>query len=512
MHVGPPSVTRNRFLFGVFAVAFLLLTILLLNRARAFDAASGGTVPTTGDDWNYQTLAVNLLYGLGYRNDYILPLETYHLDLTTPKGVELRNRYADQGSIHYDADANFYRAPGYPLLLSLSYRVSGNSTRNARYGTVILIFGVAILLTLMGGIWAGWRGILAAGTIGLLYMFPSFMRGSDLNRLLTEVPTTFWITLFAFFFVLHQKTRRSGYLLLAAVALACAIFTRAVLFIAFPPLILFCLATKVRLRLIALFSTLIILPIVVWSLYASTTAHKVIVFTTQGEIAFPQFNNVDVLDGVGPQHLYQGGWNPGRVLNADGTWISDYHNAAQPGENGWLKGLAFWRDNFLQLPRLFFLKLRASFWTDTSLAPLFAGGIAVLLLTLGLRQPQPGNRLAVSRMVLRVQLALALAVLVTTYIFGTSQYLLTLCIYGLILLLALIHPYGDVVHMSLPSPLWFLAFLFSHLVTTLLFGDPRFHEPLDPLLGMYGLFGLLVIVESAISPPKRRELVLSLQG
>src|SRR5258708_28992570 len=72
---------------------------------------------------------------------------------------------------------------------------------------------------------------------------------------------------------------------------------------------------------------------------------------------------MDVLTGI-PEISPPGRWNPGIGFDTKGVPFLDYHNDAQPGENGWVKGLTFWRDHLDLLPKLFYVKLAANFCYD----------------------------------------------------------------------------------------------------------------------------------------------------
>jgi hypothetical protein len=197
-------------------------------------------------------------------------------------------------------------------------------------------------------------------------------------------------------------------------------------------------------------------------------------------------------------------WNPGWLFDEYGNVIRDKHNAVRPGENGWAKGLAFWRDNLLELPRLFFVKLQAGFWSQLWYLPASIG-ICFLLIALGLRVPKnkpvflPHLR---SRHFLMIQLFLMLVFII---IWDNSLFLMVLLIYGLMLAIAVVRPYGDCYRLSFPSPVFFLAFVASHFTTTILFIGPRYHEPLDVVLiflaGLGSLTSLQTLYMRAIMKP-----------
>jgi hypothetical protein len=507
-------IRKQNLLIVLFLILYLPFFLMLLSEARAYDLRYGGTVPTIGDELDYQPLAVNLLYGVGYKQDLVLPLELYNLDLTTPRGQQLARQYQLKGIVKVEPVMHFYRGPGFPAFLSVVYSLFGNTTLVGRLMTAILIVAVAVLILLTGSNWAGWRGTLAGGIAGLLYLLPQVLRTWDVDRLLTEVPSTFWVTLFGFLFVLHQKTQRTSYFLLATLALLCALFTRSNLMTLLPLLLVVFVLQRYPLRLIVAFVIILAVPLGLWSLYATAQLGKFVTLTTQGEIAFPQYNNPDVLYGIDADHTFQGDWNPGWYYNEAGELTTDYLYAPQPGENGWVKGFRFWLENPLQVPALFFVKLRAGFWTKEGIAGLYTLGLCFLFISLGFCKP--GERKHVlpnlsNRQILALQIGLALAATIIMAVLHTSLYLLVLGIYAVMIVLALLRPYGDVFMLPYPSPVWFLTFVASHFITTILFMGVRFHEPLDPLLCMFGAFGLILLIEYILSGARRRRASYVLQ-
>lgn len=491
---------------GVFSALLALGLVWLLADARAVDTILNGKVPTNGDDHEYQRLAINLRYGVGYTGDLLLPIETYKLDLTTPFGRQLAQQYHAEGNVKNPAIWNFYRAPGYPMLLSIAYSIFGDSTLTARYLAAVLIWAVAMLTLITGAIWAGWRGALAGGIVGIIYLLPYVIRNWGAESLMTEVPTTFWMALFGLCFVLFQKTGRVSYFLGLAVILVCLIYTRANMLLLLPLFVVYFAITKVAWRRIILFSVVVAVPVGLWTAFASVNLGSFVSFTTQGAIAFPQYNNISVIEGVGPDRLFQGEWNPGYHLES-GRLVRDNRFMPKEGENGYLLGLSFWRDNPTLLPELFYLKLRAGFWTKESLAGIYTAGLCFLFFCLGLRTPRPKSRLLPnisSRRILNLQVILGLSATLLMTFAGKPIYPLVLAIYATLILLALFRPYGDVFRLPAPSPTWFLVFVLSHFATTVLYMGVRFNEPLDPLLCMFGIYGLIALFEVTISRIRRK--------
>lgn len=484
------------FLIILFAVTILAHLPLLLDKAKASDKKYAQQVNTGADDLEYQILAVNLLNGYGFDDGINLPINEYHLDLTTPWGqqtldtyqknpTELRNRYT------------FYRAPGFPLMLAGTYALFGNSTMIARNMLVALALLTALCLLAIGTIWAGWIGTLAGGLVAIYYL--DFHPGLfDFETILTEGPSAFLVACFSLCIILYLKKRSRLWLYLSAICLSFTILVRANWLIVVPFFLCYLWLEHISFKQLIIFGLITILPLLAWSTYASFTMDKLVILTTQGEPTFPQYNNRDVLEGIGPDHSGQGGWQPGREYDAQGHYIND-RNDPEPGENGYIKGLTFWRDNITQLPRLFYVKLRRGFWYDNSwsvnsLRPegIHLIGIGYLLMALGLKKPKHQHRFLpalTSRKIIIIQLSL---ISLLFLLWNQVSLLPVLGIWLLIFLLALLRPYGDVYELPFSSPLWFLPFILGHAATTLLYAGYRFHWSLDPILMIFSLTGIFL--------------------
>lgn len=494
------------FLFLLAILVYLPVTVLATGVEHVeFD----GRVVTNGDDHQYQRYAVNLAHGYGYTDDIVLPLDSYGLFVT----AEAEDLYAPYlaGETVAEPQPNFYRAPGWPILLSLVYRVLGSDPLVGRLLLAALSWGTAPLLLLAGYKLAGWLGSAAGGLTALTYLHHYVLRPPDaLQGLMTEPAATFWVTLSTIFLILYAQHRRRRDLFAAAVVLVVLVYTRSN-FVIVVPLLVVALFFMARSQAaggsgdhdwwgIAGFIGIIAVPIALWSLYATTASGRFIAFTTQSEIAFPQFNNEDVLEGYGPDRYLQGSWQPGYTRDEDGRLGTDYRHAPGPGENGWVKGLTYWFENLEKLPALFYVKLRAGLWTheqpgvviqSTNIGRLHALGIAFLLILLGLRKPRgPAVRGRAVR-VFRLQVALAgLLVLV----WSRPLFWLVLLIYAAIALVALRRPYGDVYALRLSPLTCFVAFVASHILVILIFGGlTRFHQPLDAFLAFIGLLALFIL-------------------
>ena len=325
------------------------------------------------------------------------------------------------------------------------------------------------------------------------------------GRTLSEPLTAFLITLFALLSILYLQKKRRVFLYLACLTLAGVVLTRANFLTAVPIFLVWVFFEFRQWKPVLISALLLLLPILAWSGYASYIRQSPVLLTTQGTIDFPRFNNKDVLTGIGPEKLHQGGWQPGFELSADNEPIVNNQNSAQPGENGWVKGLQFWFSNPEKLPILFYLKLRAGLWyQEGAVYPL---GIAFFLAALGLRKARRSPRFLTSLdsgqiLALQVGLCTLLLWLGDVEFFGY-----TLVIWSLIALIALLHPYGDAAQPLQAGVGWFISIFGAYLISTLLFGgEVRFHFPIDPLVLLFGYGGVLLTAYTLI----KRDLGLAL--
>lgn len=493
--------------FWVFLIVFCVYLPILLSAARSTDEQLHGTVSMTeGDDSLYQMLAINLLYGKGFTQGYILPLETYHFDLTSPRGLEIREYYEAYGP---DApETTFYVSPGFPALLAAVYAIFGNQTLVARQMLAILAWLTALLTFLTGIVMDGKRGALAGGIVGLIFVNGYVLfrpRDPFLGSIMTEGPATFSMVLFGFLIVSFLVKHQLRYLVLAAPVLVGFIFVRPNYLLAIPLLILYLIIRFHNMKKnVIVFAIIVLSPIVAWIIYASVTTGKLVGFTAHSENAFATSNNWGVLEGVGPEHLKQGEWNPGWEIDEHGNIINTGRNNPKPGESGWAQGLTFWKDNIAQLPRLFFVKLRVGFWysersgvMDQMRVRLYSLSLGFLFLAVGLRPPV--NRLQIfpkisSQTILFIQLGLVAFLFLIGNLFSYSIVLLA---FLLVLTIALLRPYGDVYHLDFPTN-WFLCFVLNHAIITLIFIGIRYHQPLDPFLFLHGILGSIIVFDELV--------------
>jgi len=449
------------------------------SQAEKVDSEANQTILGDGDDWNYQVLSINLLRGYGFADQQYSSWESYRLSQPIP-------------GYPFWSDYSFYRAPGFPLMLSAAYAIFGEQTLTARHLLFLLAWCIPLLLPFIGSNAAGWPGAIAGGVAGVIYR----KVGNDVDgilegRLLPEVAATFWMVLFALLFTQFERKNRSIYLWLSAIALSGLIYTRSYFLIVLPVFYLYLQLHRRNLKNTVTFAFISILPILIWCAYASLTASQFIVFTTQGQYDFPRFNNMDVITGFGPNHMNQGAWQPGFSYLDNGSITITNQNAPGPGENGWVKGLEFWAANLSKLPLLFYLKLRAGLWYNDG--RLYILGIGFVLMGIRFRTKNSNPLLpgvpAQTGYILQTALILLLAIVGNSISF---KYILT--IWLLIPIIGLVLPNKTSYDSVIQPTNWFVVFLMAYLLVVLLYGgNPRFHNALDPLILVASLSGLFLI-------------------
>ena len=495
---------------GVFLLFFLILGFhlpRLIYQANLADEKFAGTVPTIGDDSSYQLNAINFLNGFGFADSLSLRIEEYHLDLTTELGKYYKDTYEQKGRM--PPHCSFYRAPGFPLLLSATYAIFGTETIVARRLLAALTWLTALFILVIGAYLAGGIGTVAGALTAFYYL--NYSSVINFERILTEVPASFWVAFFVLLFSAYLENKSILFLILSSLCLSAIIFTRANFLPAIPFLLFYLYLQKTRGRDLLVFGSIPILLVGIWCSYASLYLGRPTLMTTQGQVAFPECNNIDVLEGIGPQRWNQGGWNPGWKLNADGTYTNTQRYALREGENGWLKGLSFWIENPEKLHRLFYVKLRFGFWYNNGLSSdrfqpegIYLIGIGFLLLAIGFRIPRPASRL-MELLSSRNSMFMQLGLLVALMIFWNKHgFWPVLLVWSLIFFIAFLRPYGDYYRTAFPAPTWFLAFIACHAITTVMFLGVRYNEPLNPPLMLWAVLGFIILLYEIVKAKQIR--------
>ncbi len=484
-------------------LAFLAFTTLIttfipgfLRETYNINGRLNQQVAIGGDDVEYVVAAINLLYGQGYLVDPILPPETIHVDSSSVGSIPQPGQYTIS-----------YRPPGTSLFLAGVFAVFGNKMIVARISMMVVALSTALSLLFFGAASAGWIGGIAGGLVGWYYLsyspFVDSMLGAGTIR--SEILSIFWMALFSTFLTCYLKRRRFLPLVFAAFFLSCLVLTRTNYL---PAVLLFLFWLAVYLgrsswRHFLIFALVCLLPMLAWRIYLSSfQASTGYAYHTQAELAISLTNNVDVLYGVGPDHINQGSWPPGEeVYQQFGLRKVDYMPST--GENGYLKAMRFWWEYRDDLPYLLYVKLRAGMWYGYTMNMyyfnlvnrVFLAGVGFVLMSVGFRPPRKGVRLLrkwSNRRVLFTQLLLVgLLFLISNHV----AFWLVMGVWVTIALLALTRPYGDVVVLPIPTPAWFITFVAGYALATMVFvsDQGRYSAPLDTILMTFSLQGFLLL-------------------
>lgn len=308
-----------------------------------------------GDVWEYQSMAVNFAAGHGLRFGALMPFEDYAFGTASPA---LLARFEQFGAIGGVEGGNnlFFRAPAYPFLLGLLYKVVGVRPQIAVGIQFALLVGIAALLPMLGEGLLGRGGFLAGVMAGAAFLQ---LESSLAGQILTEtlIAVAIFLVLAAWVPVGRQPRSRARAALLG-LALAFGVLVKGSLAL-LPVLFLGYLAVQTlrgkdfgRALLVA--ALVFALPVAAYSAYASVRSSALVVLTTQGRAV--------LLDGNNERSVQSGGWHP--------EWKTDPQSfyrqrlRAAPGSSGIALVAAFYSSRPQVIPRVLVNKLAAMVGRD----------------------------------------------------------------------------------------------------------------------------------------------------
>jgi hypothetical protein len=253
-----------------------------------------------GDTHFYQSFAVNLVSGNGYRYGGRVEYEHYKFKQTAEelKKMPVFNYYDEfyktgGETVLEIEDINTYRTPGYPIFLAIIYKVFGISPFYAKLAQLVLITFVGAFMTFLGYLYWGRRGIPSGLLSG--YLFLSVYAKDLFNNILSEGLTTFLLFILAFLFWLVLSKKNYLYSLILGITMATLLLIKpnTIFFIG---LLYLYLLYKTRKKKFCskqiIFLTIVIISIVApWSVYASAKTSKPVILSSQLSVALLECNN-----------------------------------------------------------------------------------------------------------------------------------------------------------------------------------------------------------------------------
>lgn len=129
----------------------LICTFVLLYALALIKADYNNKVVFTGDEWDYQSIAVNNYYGSEFlTTGRIKEIETYKLEKLDDGKIQFWENFSGNKAYH--------RGPFYPAFLCLSYKVFGINPIVVKYFQLFLIVFSGLLLVFIGKLAWGEKG------------------------------------------------------------------------------------------------------------------------------------------------------------------------------------------------------------------------------------------------------------------------------------------------------------------------------------------------------------------
>lgn len=298
-----------------------------------------------GDVSYYQSIAVNLVSGDGYRFGAINDFSSYKYGLTPYDGSWERMNNLKASILETDR-ADFYGSPGYPLFLAGIYSVVGIHPIAAKIVNVFLVAMVAVLLPFMSA--QVWRrhGFSTGVLVSLFFIFKT---APNPSHLLGEPLVLFLLATWGMLFTSCGKHASMPRIIALGVLTAVLILVKSYALLVILAALYFAIKIRPRrtgMAMAALYLAVVAGLILPWSIFATRHSDRTVVISTQFDNLIMDGNNEDVIRGGGfspwwhdgdPKYLYN------RLADTDMTTLE--------------KVGQFYRENWTRLPQMFANKL-----------------------------------------------------------------------------------------------------------------------------------------------------------
>jgi hypothetical protein len=317
-----------------------------------------------GDTWAYQSVAVNLARGHGYKLGEIEDFSAYRFRpddyyVGGPPHAELRRRFREEVAYW------FYSAPGYPLFLAGTYALFGVEPLVAKILQALILAGSAALLPLLARrTWGerAWAGGIAASLLFTLFFCP------DPTLLMGETLAVAMLTLWAFAFV-RWEARAGSARRVGELGLATGISLLVKPFAPLPLLVALVVGARTRsAALPALFLLACAAPVLPWSAFASHHSESLVLLSTQSQTT--------LLDGNNEFSIRSGRFQPDWRKRYEGRPYFLYNRPSMAGRGTLSKVAAFWRIHLDELPIAVARKLRAGLFSSAGFTAAMIGFLA----------------------------------------------------------------------------------------------------------------------------------------
>ncbi len=337
------KVDRN-FLFVIFScvLIFGFTSASIIQRYENLDYAYFGH-----DTHDYQSLAVNLLYGHDYKWGAFKPFNTYKFAVPPEDMVsgEAQSRYFSFMTKRY---YNFFRTPGYPLFLCMTYKVFGIHPAVVKIIQSLMNGFSAAILPFLGYYY--WKklgyiaGLISAAIV--IYRFLPFPMA-----ITTESLILFSLAWWTLFFIYWDRNPSKGRTFSLGVYSAVIVLVKGLMALVSVFFVLYVffkiknLKKSIFLGLIYSFGFFLLIG--PWCGYASMRSGHFVPLSTQFSLSILLSNNEDTL-AEGVSYSLQ--------VPSDNQKYT-YGRLAKTGYSSFHKCLIFWREHLRDLPVFFWRKL-----------------------------------------------------------------------------------------------------------------------------------------------------------
>jgi len=284
---------------------------LLLCAIVIIEGKYDNKVDFTGDEWDYQSIAVNNYFGYAFlTTGRIKEIEAYKFKNLDDGKIKFWERFSGRKA--------FNRSPLYPFFVSFIYRLFGINPAIVKYIQLLLIVTSGMLLVPIGRLAWGDKGYYIGYLSFILFVFLNYRFP---EHLMPENWQFLFLSLITICMFNHYKGSRT-YSILLGILLGISCLNKGTTFFLFPLIILsdlyyFRFKNKVHWQNICLFAIGFIVITGLWSLEVSKQRNQFTFISSQTSDVILDGNNEYCKDGL---------WHPEWKGNPDSFYNTDKMN------------------------------------------------------------------------------------------------------------------------------------------------------------------------------------------